>query len=72
MAEGRLLIINPLGPEVKKITRETALKRNELMIELAHKVVVGYTEPGGMQLKSLQNAEMKISHVGAENKESVE
>lgn len=41
------LIITSFGKSVKRITKETSLIRNKLMIELADKIVVGYKEPGG-------------------------
>lgn len=46
--EGRLLIISPFNDEVKRITEETAMVRNKMMIELAEKIVVGYVTKGGL------------------------
>lgn len=46
--EGRLLIISPFNDEVKRITEQTAMVRNKMMIELAEKIVVGYVTKGGL------------------------
>jgi len=48
----RLLIVSPFEPKIKRITKETALVRNRLMVYLADKIVVGYQNPNG-NLKAL-------------------
>jgi predicted Rossmann fold nucleotide-binding protein DprA/Smf involved in DNA uptake len=45
--KGRLLIITPFTKEVKRITEETAYIRNQLMINLAERLVVGFISKGG-------------------------
>lgn len=45
---GKLLIVTPFGNSVKRITAETAEKRNRFMIELADEVVIGFASKGGM------------------------
>ncbi|HHT9147330.1 MAG TPA: DNA-binding protein [Candidatus Wunengus sp. YC61] len=45
---GRLLIVTPFDNSVKRVTAETAEKRNRFMIELADEVVIGYAGKGGM------------------------
>jgi hypothetical protein len=45
---GRLLIVTPFKNSVKRVTAETAEKRNRFMIELADEVVIGYAGKGGM------------------------
>jgi hypothetical protein len=45
---GRLLIVTPFENNVKRVTAETAEKRNRFMIELADEVVIGYVGKGGM------------------------
>lgn len=45
--QGRILIISPFDKEVKRITTKTAITRNQLMIELADKITVGYVSTGG-------------------------
>lgn len=46
--EGRLLIISPFEKSVKKITAQTAQIRNQMMIDLADKITIGYASPGGL------------------------
>jgi hypothetical protein len=45
---GRLLIITPFENSVKRVTAETAEKRNRFMFELADEIVIGYACKGGM------------------------
>jgi hypothetical protein len=52
--QGRLLIITPFEKKVKRVTQETAILRNKLMIELADDVAVGFASEEG-KLKSLLN-----------------
>ncbi len=47
-----LLIISPFKESVKRISDETAAKRNRYMIDLADKVFIPYASPGG-KLNSL-------------------
>lgn len=44
----RLLLVTPFAEDVKRVTEETAERRNRFMIELANEVVVGYASKGGM------------------------
>jgi len=44
----KLLIVTPFENSVKRITAETAEKRNRFMIELADEVVIGFASKGGM------------------------
>ena len=48
VAAGRLLIVTPFENSVKRVTAETAERRNRFMIELADEVVIGYAGRGGM------------------------
>lgn len=50
----RLLVISPFEKEIKRVTRETAKKRNEAIIEICQKIVVGYKSKNG-QLENLLN-----------------
>jgi predicted Rossmann fold nucleotide-binding protein DprA/Smf involved in DNA uptake len=43
----RLLIISPFKSTVKRITSETAIKRNEYMCEIADEILVAYASPKG-------------------------
>lgn len=45
--QGRLLIITPFNTDTKYVTNETARLRNQMMIELADEIVIGYSSPGG-------------------------
>jgi predicted Rossmann fold nucleotide-binding protein DprA/Smf involved in DNA uptake len=63
--EGRLLIITPFENNVKKITQETAAVRNQMMIELADSVVVGYLEAGGLLNKCLQGFGKEINCINS-------
>lgn len=47
LKEGRLLIIAPFTADTKYVTAETSLLRNQMMIELADEIVIGYSSPGG-------------------------
>ncbi len=56
---GRLLIITPFDKKVKRMTADTARIRNQLMIELAANIAVGYIRKQG-------NLEELISQTGKE------
>jgi hypothetical protein len=45
--EGRLLIITPFSQEIKRVTEETAMVRNKMMINLADEIVIGFANEGG-------------------------
>jgi hypothetical protein len=45
---GRLLIVAPFENSVKRVTSETAEKRNRFMFQLADEVVIGFAGKGGM------------------------
>jgi len=47
LEQGRLLIVTPFEKSIKRVTENTALKRNEMMIELAETLTVGYVDPNG-------------------------
>ena len=59
--QGRLLIISPFDNKVKRVTEKTALLRNQLMIELADNITVGYISKGGRLQELLKQSE-KIIH----------
>lgn len=54
LEEGRLLIITPFGEGVKRASADTAAVRNDLMIQLADDIVVGYAAPNGMLARRLR------------------
>ena len=45
--QGRILIISPFHNTVKRVTEATAQIRNQLMIDLADNITVGYISKGG-------------------------
>lgn len=57
LEKGRLLIISPFEQNVKRITAQTALRRNQLMIELADSIAVGFVHKGGTLEKLLGSTE---------------
>jgi hypothetical protein len=52
--QGRLLIISPFDKDVTRVIEETADLRNNLMINLADNVVVGFANNGGRLIKLLK------------------
>lgn len=44
---GRLLIITPFDKKVTRVSEETAAVRNQVMIEMADEIVVGFVSEGG-------------------------
>lgn len=65
MDEGRLLIITPFDESVKRVTEKTAAIRNQMMIELADEVVVGFASEGGNLRKMLkeQSAGLNVQYL---------
>ncbi|MBW6533748.1 MAG: DNA-binding protein [Mariniphaga sp.] len=55
----RLLIVGPFDTTVTRITRETALQKNETIIALADEIVAGYVEKGGQLEELLEKHEYK-------------
>jgi predicted Rossmann fold nucleotide-binding protein DprA/Smf involved in DNA uptake len=47
LAEGRLLIISPFEKKITRVTQQTSVTRNRLMVQLADEVVVGFTSDEG-------------------------
>ena len=57
---GRLLIISPFNKDIKRITAQTAIERNRLMIEIADSIVVGFCRPDGSISKLLQEVSKDV------------
>lgn len=57
--KGRLLIITPFEEKVKRVTTETAKVRNQMMIELADNITIGFASEDGMLIKTINNFEIK-------------
>ncbi len=53
--KNRLLIISPFSKDVKRVTRETAIKKNKTIIELSTEIIVGYSSEGGQLADLLKN-----------------
>ena len=47
LEDNRLLMITPFKENVRRITGDTAIKRNELMVELADEIFIAYASKGG-------------------------
>jgi hypothetical protein len=61
LAEGRLLFIMPFGKEVKRVSTQTSIVRNKMMIELADQITIGFATKKG-QLETLLNNTQKLKH----------
>ncbi len=57
--EGRILIASPFDRQVTRVTPQTAMARNRLIMEMADKVVVGYATPEGVLTKALKEVTHK-------------
>ncbi len=57
--ESRLLVVTPFDKSVKRITSETATKRNEFMAELADEMFLAYASPNG-KLQTLISQNLQI------------
>lgn len=59
----RLLVVTSFDVSVKRVVRETAIKRNELMVQLADEVLIAYASPKGNLeniVKQYQNSKKEI------------
>ena len=54
----RLLIISPFKKEIKRVTRKTAKVRNEKIIDISNKIVVGYKTENGQLDKLLKGKKL--------------
>lgn len=57
----RLLIISPFAKDITRVTRETAIHKNETILRLSDNIVVGYKSPNGQLDGLLTN--LKFDHV---------
>ena len=62
--EGRLLIVTPFEEKIKRVSEKTAKIRNEMMIELADEIVVGFASKGGGLMEVLNNSLLKKKLIG--------
>jgi len=58
--KGRLLIVSPFSRDVIKITNATAMIRNQLMIELADTITIGFMNKGGNLEKLLKQTKKEV------------
>lgn len=61
--KGRILFVTPFEKKIKRVTAETAFRRNQLMIELADIIVVGYASKGGELEKLLSAIKKPIQYL---------
>jgi predicted Rossmann fold nucleotide-binding protein DprA/Smf involved in DNA uptake len=61
--EGRMLVISPFNKNIKKVTINTASIRNQMMIELADKVVIGFADPNGKLNQILFDINKNITYL---------
>jgi predicted Rossmann fold nucleotide-binding protein DprA/Smf involved in DNA uptake len=59
--KNRLLIISPFAKDITRVTRETAIHKNETILSLSENIVVGYKSPNGQLDRLLTN--LKFDHV---------
>lgn len=52
--QNRLLVLSPFDETVKRVTRDTAELRNQKIIDVSDRIIVGYKTKGG-QLEKLLN-----------------
>ena len=45
--DNRLLVVSPFEESVKYVTRETAMRRNKVMADLADEIFIAYAQKGG-------------------------
>lgn len=65
--QGRLLIITPFNKSVKRVTEQTAQIRNNLMVDLANQIMVGYASKGGKIEELLRGVGKPINHLELSN-----
>jgi len=61
--KGRLLIVTPFEKEIKRITSETAMLRNQFMIEIAENIAVGFISKSGNLAKLLKQSKKLITTI---------
>jgi predicted Rossmann fold nucleotide-binding protein DprA/Smf involved in DNA uptake len=61
--QGRILFVTPFNKKVDRVITETAIKRNQLMIELADNIVVGYASKGGELEKLLSPMKKPVQYL---------
>lgn len=60
---GNLLIISPFDESVTAVTPKTCLIRNQLILELADQIVIGYADPKGQLAKLLAQTDKPVQYL---------
>ncbi len=60
---GNMLVISPFSDSVTKITPRTCAIRNQLIIELADRLVIGYADQNGTLVKLLAKTTKQIEYL---------
>lgn len=60
IAKGRLLIVTPFEEKVKRVTTETAKVRNQMMMELADNITIGFASEEGMLMQTINDSLIKL------------
>lgn len=63
LAQGRLLIITPFDQSIKRVSSHTAQIRNQMMIELAEEITIGYASPSGQLEELLKGMEKSLTKI---------
>jgi predicted Rossmann fold nucleotide-binding protein DprA/Smf involved in DNA uptake len=63
LEQGNLLIITPFEKSVKRVSRQSAQTRNQLMTELADQITIGFASPGGQLEELLKGIEKPINKI---------
>lgn len=63
LEEGRLLIITPFEKSIKRVTKQTAQIRNQLMMNLSDQITIGYANPGGQIEELLKGIKKPIFYL---------
>jgi len=65
--DGRLLLLSPFGPEVRRVTAHLAVERNRFTAALATRVLVAHPAPGGrtsLLMAELRKAGKDVTQLG--------
>jgi len=57
--KGRLLVITPFEGKIRRVTTETAAMRNQMMMELADNITIGFASEDGMLIKTINKSSIK-------------
>lgn len=61
--QNRLLVLSPFDKNVKRVTAQTALIRNQLILQLADEIVVGSVNPQGNLAQLLKGGSKKVVYL---------